>query len=393
MKQVQKIAAFVRLKTRNAKWLVGQIALTYLVLFAAFTWLLDSIQLYSQTPTQQIQKVYTASLTATESAADSAQVETVKQYLMTHPTIEQVSVSSFNTPFSTNTISYQLTHQATKLFANVRFVDPAYAAILALDVPRGRWFAQADTQTAPAPAVINTTLAQRLFANQPALGQRIQLSQPPFAVQVVGVVTYRGANDELERAHNELFLLTSSGNAATSWRLLLRSRTPLTTAEEAVLIAQVKQATTSDIRLDKVADQKQGRRHQLLMWRSLQAFITVFCSLFCVIGLLGTLLTELYRRREEVGLRRVVGASLPRIWLHLLVEYGSVSLYVMGLASLLTMQFPLLDLFDLASGLYWRAMVLACLSVLVLSTAFVVGVYYPLLRFTPAYSIKPYRVD
>ncbi|GAB3755082.1 FtsX-like permease family protein [Spirosoma pomorum] len=71
-----------------------------------------------------------------------------------------------------------------------------------------------------------------------------------------------------------------------------------------------------------MADQKLLQRHQFLVWTSLQAFVTVFCSLFCVIGLLGTLLTELYRRGEEVGLRRVVGASLPRIWLQLVVEHG-----------------------------------------------------------------------
>jgi hypothetical protein len=38
-------------------------------------------------------------------------------------------------------------------------------------------------------------------------------------------------------------------------------------------------------------------------------------------------------------------------------------MYVTGLASMLTWQFPLLDLFDLSSDLCWRAMVLACLSV------------------------------
>ncbi|WP_461139639.1 hypothetical protein [Spirosoma pomorum] len=81
--------------------------------------------------------MYTATLAAPESVADSTQFKAIRHYLMTHPKIQQVSVSSFNTPFSTNTISYLLTYQAKKLFANVRFVYPAYASILAIDISRG----------------------------------------------------------------------------------------------------------------------------------------------------------------------------------------------------------------------------------------------------------------
>jgi putative ABC transport system permease protein len=393
MKQLEKISASIRQKLLTSRWLIGQIAFTYLILFGAFTWLLDWMQIYRQPLSQQIDQVYTLTLNAPEPSADSAPVESVKQYLKTHPRVEAVSISSFNTPYSTNTIRYFITHQTEKVFTNVQFVGQNYARILAIDTPAGRWFTQADAKASLPSAVINTTLAKRLFTTQSALGQRIQLSQPPFSAQVVGVVNYRGTNDEFERPHNELFLLASTPQLASERRLVLRSKTPLTARQEADLIAQVKKATGSAIRFDKVADQKATQEHVFLLWTGIKAAVAGFCSLFCLIGLMGTLLTELYRRREEVGLRRVLGARMPRIWIQLLIEYWCVSVFVISFASILTLQFPLLDLFGIPSSLYLSAMLIALLSILGLLTCFIVGFYYPLQRFTPAYSMKPFRLE
>ncbi len=67
-------------------------------------------------------------------------------------------------------------------------IDPAYFATMRVPLLRGRTFSDSDNETAPPVAIINQTMAKRLWPNQDAVGKRFSLktSNGPF-VEVVGV--------------------------------------------------------------------------------------------------------------------------------------------------------------------------------------------------------------
>jgi predicted permease len=69
-------------------------------------------------------------------------------------------------------------------------VDPGYFSTMRVPLLRGRTFADSDSETAPAVAIVNQTMAKRLWPNEDAIGKRFSLKggSGPW-VQVVGVST------------------------------------------------------------------------------------------------------------------------------------------------------------------------------------------------------------
>jgi len=67
-------------------------------------------------------------------------------------------------------------------------VDPGYFSTMQVPLLRGRTFNESDNETAPPVAIINQTMADRLWSSQGAVGKRFSLKSPngPF-VEVVGV--------------------------------------------------------------------------------------------------------------------------------------------------------------------------------------------------------------
>ncbi|HEV2115981.1 MAG TPA: ABC transporter permease [Terriglobales bacterium] len=67
-------------------------------------------------------------------------------------------------------------------------IDPAYFATMRVPLLRGRTFTDSDSETAPAVAIVNQTMARRLWPNQDAIGKRFSLKGAggPW-VRVVGV--------------------------------------------------------------------------------------------------------------------------------------------------------------------------------------------------------------
>ena len=67
-------------------------------------------------------------------------------------------------------------------------VDPAYFATMRVPLLRGRTFGDSDDETAPRVAIINQTMAKRLWPNQDAIGRRFSMksAEGPF-IEVVGV--------------------------------------------------------------------------------------------------------------------------------------------------------------------------------------------------------------
>ena len=111
------------------------------------------------------------------------------------PEVEFAAASAF-VPFSTsNSTAYVAADgqpapsSTTGLLADRHFVSGDYFQVMGTPVLRGRSFTTADTPASPKVAVVNETLAARLWPGEDPLGHRLRASADPDSwLEVVGIV-------------------------------------------------------------------------------------------------------------------------------------------------------------------------------------------------------------
>ncbi len=94
--------------------------------------------------------------------------------------------------------------------------------------------------------------------------------------------------------------------------------------------------------------------------------VTGFLIINVALGLFGVLWYNINKRRSEIGLRRAVGASGNSISKQLVGEALVLSTISLLIGSFFAIQFPLMNVFDLATSTYLIAWMLALAFIYVL---------------------------
>jgi macrolide transport system ATP-binding/permease protein len=211
-------------------------------------------------------------------------------------------------------------------------VSPAYFGTLQIALRRGRVFTEADSEKAPKVAVINETMAKKLWPDTDAVGKRFRTQDPNGApMEVVGVVQdgkYGGVTEEPQ----PFFYLPLAQNYMPLRTIHVRTAGPP----------------------ENVALQIEARIHELApnlpvskqtMLQSLQGingffFFRLGAQLTSTMGLLGLILAVVgvysvvsyaaTQRTHEIGIRMALGAAPGDILKMVLRE--SVGIVAIGLA-------------------------------------------------------------
>jgi len=214
-------------------------------------------------------------------------------------------------------------------------VTDGYFATLGTPLLAGRDVSAADIAQKRRVAVINETMAHRWFAGRNPLGETFRttvgdtLSAP---IEVIGVV--RDAKyqrlDEVTLA--TAYLPQGQGDDASNSELQLLLRTAGSPTELVpsvrALAADVNPRITFDATTLSAQVNASLARPRLLA--SLSGFMGVLALVLAVIGLYGMMSYEVTRRRNEIGIRKALGAANPELWRMVVGE--ALRLIVVGLA-------------------------------------------------------------
>ena len=287
-------------------------------------------------------------------------------------------------------------------------VVPAYLIARDWRVERGRGFTVEELNGAAKVALLGTTVAERLFEDEDALGQVVRIANVPFTV--VGVLGAKGQNaagrDQDDVALIPLpaarlrvlggrsganpravdFILVkvadgaAIGGAEEQIRALLRQRHRLAPDAE------------DDFRLSNPAAAMDAEAAATRSLALLLAAVAAVALLVGGIGIMNVMLVSLAERTREIGLRLAVGARARDIRRQFLIEALTLS----GVGGLAGVLLGIGSAGAIAQALGWAVLISPGMLLLAFASAAAVGVFfgfYPALRASRLDPIEALRFE
>lgn len=211
---------------------------------------------------------------------------------------------------------------------------------LGIPVRRGREFTKADSLAAPQVAIVNETLARRLWSGVDPIGRDITIDFVNDPIRrVVGVVAdVRETNTQRELAPHVFVPQAQLPLASRGWfqsPRLTMTYLVRTETDPMRLVATLRSAVTEVYRSQPiyfVRTMDEMMADQLASWRQYLMLLGAFAgiaALLTLVGVYGLVAYGVGQRTQEIGVRRALGAT-PGAVLRLVLRQG-VTLIAIGI--------------------------------------------------------------
>ncbi len=277
--------------------------------------------------------------------------------IRSYPEVLSVSNMSSNFPYSNSMMNNAYEYNKRKVQASTLITDENFGETLDIEMLEGKWFTAADSVGKYKPVVINHKMKEELFENESAVGKVIS-----DKYKVTGVTGYFKEKGEFDKNKPILFEQVSG----KFWNsVILMKVKPGTDAHfEAKLVKDVTSMLKDwTLEVDYLTDSRQNQHRITLVPVVIFLVVSLFLLVNVAFGLFGVLNLNIAKRKNEIGLRRALGATERNIALHFIAEMWVIATFSIVVGLLFAVQFPLLDVFGLPSGVYFLA-ILASIGII-----------------------------
>ena len=213
-------------------------------------------------------------------------------------------------------------------------ISAGYFKTLGIDVRRGREFTRSDSAGATQVAIVNETLARRLWPGEDPIGREVAIdfvNDRPR--QIVGVVAdVRETSRQREFAPHIFVPEAQLPLASRGW--FQSPRTTMTylvrTASDPLpLVSSLRSAVTEVYRSQPIygiRTMNEAMAEQLASWQQYLMLLGAFAGIaatLTIVGVYGLVAYGVGRRTQELGIRRALGASTGAV-LRLVLQQGLV---------------------------------------------------------------------
>ncbi|WP_111555338.1 ABC transporter permease [Kitasatospora sp. SolWspMP-SS2h] len=251
---------------------------------------------------------------------------------------------------SVKSVAPVVTTSGTALYGNVSYQPgqivgtyPAYFETSNLKVDRGDYFSADDVLNSRKVAVLGSTTAKELFANEDPVGKRITIGGTPFTV--VGVLATKGSSGFNDPDDVVVAPLPTVQNAFTGFgsvnQILVQASSADTTTEAQADITRIlmgthaiKDATKADFRISNQTSLLSARESTGKTFTVLLGAVAAISLLVGGIGITNIMLVTVTERTKEIGIRKALGAPRAVILGQFLAESTLLSVLGAGLGVL-----------------------------------------------------------
>ncbi|TLV03804.1 ABC transporter permease [Dyadobacter luticola] len=348
--------------------LIVEIWASFMVLFGVLSLIVYNVSNYVQPIGFQYEQVWNLDLAHNQDTIQEAEkIQRVLQRVRSYKEVESASRMSGNTPFSANQSSGGITYNKVEVHGDFYASDAELSKVLDLPLISGRWYRDEDMIAKFVPIVINSKMQEKLFLNETALNKVIKMDDNRY-FKVVGVVDRFKAKGEFMSDEPLVFEMIGKDNKWNS-NILIKTR-PGTDAEfEAKMVKDIATMLPGwGIEVSYLKDSRLTRHNITLVPVMIFLIVSGFLLTNVALGLFGILNLNIARRKGEIGLRRAMGATEGKVTNQFLGEIWVLATFSMILGLIFAVQFPLMNVFDLASSVYVMAIILAIVIIYLIVT-------------------------
>ncbi|MFJ4680928.1 MULTISPECIES: ABC transporter permease [unclassified Kitasatospora] len=251
---------------------------------------------------------------------------------------------------SIKSVAPVVTTSGTALYGNVSYQPgqivgtyPAYFETSNLKVDKGDYFSADDVLNSRKVAVLGSTTAKELFANEDPVGKKITIGGTPFTV--VGVLATKGSSGFNDPDDVVVAPLPTVQNAFTGFgsvnQILVQASSAEATTEAQSDITRIlmgthaiKDATKADFRISNQTSLLSARESTGKTFTVLLGAVAAISLLVGGIGITNIMLVTVTERTKEIGIRKALGAPRAVILGQFLAESTLLSVIGAGLGVL-----------------------------------------------------------